>query len=294
MPVSSISATRPEVTRGWGSCPACALSGVRFRGPDGVRDDLAAAARWWQTMARAARMPFQWPVHGRPARIATCPGCGTLWRATPGLRRAVTEWYRRDRYEPRTLERFHDAEYESLCADGTWVSSLLEPGSRVLEIGSYVGAFLRYAAERDCEVIGLDVGDDTRRFCRSIGYDVRRPDDVDMAALGPFDAVWILNCFDQLPDPAQVLDECRAALAPGGLLVIRTPDAAAIHAAYRHGGRDRLRALKAGLWGVPFLFCFTRPALERMLHAAGFREVGFRSRGGPRAGERGWCDVTAR
>lgn len=294
MSASSISVTRRERGRGWGSCLVCELPGERFRGPAAVRDDLDAAGRWWRVMARAARMPLQWPVHGRAARIATCPGCGTLWRATPGLRRAVTEWYRRDRYDPRTLERFHDAEYESLLTDEAWVASLLVPGSRVLEVGSYVGAFLRYATGRDCEVVGLDVGDDTRRFCEGLGYDVRRPDDVDMASLGPFDAIWILNCFDQLPDPAQVLADSRAALAPGGLLVIRTPDAAAIHAAYRHGGRDRVRALKAGLWGVPFLFCFTRPALERMLHGAGFRDVGFRSRGGPRPGERGWCDVTAR
>lgn len=279
---------------GVGTCPACASPGTTFRRADAVGADLREASRWWHAVARAARMPFQWPVHGRAARLAICPTCGTLWRATPGLRGIVTEWYRRDRYDARTLALFHDAEHESLLADGAWLSRHVAPGARVLEIGSYVGAFLRYAAGRGCDVVGIDVGDSTRRFCRGLGYDVHAPDDVDVAALGPFDAVWILNCFDQLPDPAAILDDCRAALVPGGLLVIRTPDAAAIHAAYRNGGRDRVRALAGGLWGVPFLHCFTRPALASMLGRAGFADVEFRSRGGTRPGERGWCDVTAR
>jgi SAM-dependent methyltransferase len=71
-----------------------------------------------------------------------------------------------------------------------------------------------------------------------------------------FDRVWILNCFEQLGDSRAVLGDVAAVLRPRGRVVIRTPNADFIRAAYRYECAVARRLLDAnGLLGVPFLRC---------------------------------------
>ena len=109
------------------------------------------------------------------------------------------------------------------------------------------------------------------------------PDDFPTAS---FDAVFVMNCFEQLPDPAVTLRGLRRLLRDDGSLVIRTPDADFVRDA--HTPALRATAGRTGVLGVPFVRCLSSHALDEMLRAGHFQPVASRGVGGP------WMQVAAR
>ncbi|SBW26294.1 hypothetical protein FDG2_4846 [Candidatus Protofrankia californiensis] len=89
-----------------------------------------------------------------------------------------------------------------------------------------------------------------------------------------------MNCFEQLPDPGQVLLDAARLLEPGGHLVIRTPNAAFIRFAYTRCPPTLGRRLLAGtnLGGVAYAVSYSTHALTRLITAAGFTGVAVRGR----------------
>jgi SAM-dependent methyltransferase len=103
---------------------------------------------------------------------------------------------------------------------------------------------------------------------------------------GSFDAVFVMNCFEQLPDPGTTLLELRRVLRDDGSLLIRTPDADFVRAAHRPA--VRAFAGSRGVLGVPFVRCLSTRALDAMLRAGHFVPNASRGVGGP------WMQVAAR
>jgi SAM-dependent methyltransferase len=157
----------------------------------------------------------------------------------------------------------------------------LAPGAELLEIGSYVGAFLDFARDSGCQVVGIDVNRVLSRYCRQRGHDVRN---VAFSARlfhgARFDGVWILNCFEALPAPRDTLKQARDVLRPGGSVVIRTPNADFVTLAHNRGAPRWLRTIADanGLLGVPFRRCFSPDALIDFLRREGFEITTLRGR----------------
>jgi SAM-dependent methyltransferase len=133
----------------------------------------------------------------------------------------------------------------------------------------------------------VDVGREVSEFARGLGLEVLTGE-LEPGALPSesFDAVFVLNCFEQLPDPTATLWEIRRLLRPAGDLVLRTPSAAFVRQAHlpprRHHANNR------GVLGVPFVRCFSAGALVGVLRAASFTTVAVRGASAP------WMDVAAR
>jgi SAM-dependent methyltransferase len=146
-------------------------------------------------------------------------------------------------------------------------------GARLLEIGSFVGAFLDFARDADADVVGVDLNGALCRCCRRRGHDVREgafsaedfPEHV-------FDGVWILNCFEAFSDLQENLRQVRRVLRPSGDLVIRTPNAAFVELAHRDTTPEWLRQVADhnALLGVPYRRCLSMPALAMVLIDACF------------------------
>jgi hypothetical protein len=91
--------------------------------------------------------------------------------------------------------------------------------------------------------------------------------------------VWILNCFDQIAAPAAVLDAAHRIVRAGGRLVIRTPNAAFVRAAYADTDpRLAPAARRQLLWGLPHLCCYTVAALSSLVGQHGFDVESVRGR----------------
>jgi SAM-dependent methyltransferase len=260
--------------------PVCSTCGSRsvalHRRRAHVAHDLARTAAWGHRLTQSDA-----------ADVYRCRGCGSLFRP-PELVAEVLDRYRHDTYGSAELARLHGAETATCLRERGWLAAHgLRRGAHILEVGSYVGGLLAVAARAGCAATGVDVGRETSEFTRMLGFDVRTGElDTHRFPTGAFDAVFVRNCFEQLPDPAATLTELRRVLRDDGSLVIRTPDADFVRIAHTPPAREV--AGRTGVLGVPFVRCWSARALDAVLHAGHFQPVASRGVGGP------WMDVAAR
>lgn len=103
----------------------------------------------------------------------------------------------------------------------------LAPGRRILDIAcgeGYGSAALREAGAQS--VIGVDIAAEAVAHARAkYGIDARVGDAEKIPLSdGEVDLVVSFETLEHVPDPAKFLDECARVLAPGGTLVVSTPN----------------------------------------------------------------------
>jgi 2-polyprenyl-3-methyl-5-hydroxy-6-metoxy-1,4-benzoquinol methylase len=251
------------------SAVPCAVCGsqetVVLRRSEEIARDLASASRG---LDRA--------VHNTAADVFTCRSCASVFRDPDTIPSDLEVRYRDATFAPQALEHLRARRRADLEHDETWLQAHgARPSARVLEIGSYVGAFLDFALAHGCRATGYDLGRQMAEYCRRRG--LRVTTGAFRAADGAhpiYDAVFVLNCFEQVANPSALLRDVGRVLRPGGELVIRTPNAAFVRLVHA-GNRPRLRSVADGnaVLGVPFARCFSVRALHEVLSAAEF-EIG--------------------
>jgi glycosyltransferase involved in cell wall biosynthesis/SAM-dependent methyltransferase len=229
-----------------------------------------------------------------PSLPPACPACGAVWKRSGlayrgssylrcprcGTGRVVTLPSRatlRTRYETEYPDRFApDRVGEARAAMFSAIVdrvARLKPAARVLDIGCGGGQLLRSTESRGWLPFGADLSGDACAVSTAAGVPAAQAD----ATALPYrdacvDIVFALNLVDHTADPFRVIREAYRVLAPGGLLVIRVPNAA-FHRAW-------VRAWSAlGLWArwrgwdrLPILHLFAFPAagLRHLARRGGF------------------------
>jgi 2-polyprenyl-3-methyl-5-hydroxy-6-metoxy-1,4-benzoquinol methylase len=140
------------------------------------------------------------------------------------------------------------------------------PGGRLLDIGCSSGLFLDLARKVGWQVRGLEYSPDSAQMARDqFKLDVvtgeLRPDTF---APGSFDVVTLWDVIEHVPDPKSVLQRVKPLLAPGGLLVLKTPNVDGLYP------QLSLRLAQGlGFWGHPeppgHLFQFSVATLTQMV-----------------------------
>ena len=249
-------------------CPNCdEPPTVTFRTRDQIAAELAMrdafyARRLDRNHTRKELRDLTNVLMGTPADIMQCDACGILMRDDA----PDEEAFRNDRYERAVLESLHAVHAIAFREKEPDYRALLRHGARVAEVGSYAGGFLSTVRQWGWNAIGVDIGSDTSRFSRALGFDVRSLR-LEECGFEPesFDAVFIWNCFEQLVAPRVALAEAQRILRRFGVLVIRVPDA---------GFYGRCRSLAPlaynGLLGWPHRFGFGVAVLRRLAAEHGF------------------------
>ncbi|QIX25488.1 methyltransferase domain-containing protein [Nocardioides sp. JQ2195] len=148
---------------------------------------------------------------------------------------------------------------------------------RIYDIGAGDGGFLAHARERGFEVGGNELLEAAIEIARS-KFDIEL-DLGDLSALGlpaENDAVTLWCVIAHVPEPAELLAECRDLLKPGGVLFLQTPfrcavDSAALGALSASRGRTSRwvdRRVAAHHW-----ILHTRRSMTEALERAGFVDV---------------------
>jgi SAM-dependent methyltransferase len=143
------------------------------------------------------------------------------------------------------LKKFYDSEFyqserpdyfERMEADKEWwmlryrhYYELMEahaPGRRILDIGSGPGYFLEAGRERGWEVLGFEPSRVASDYARARGLAVVN-DFFSAAAAkahGAFDAISLSMVLEHVRDPIQLIEDARNLLAPGGVLLLVSPN----------------------------------------------------------------------
>lgn len=141
---------------------------------------------------------------------------------------------------------------EALAGTGIWRGQILDVGGTNIPIPSY-RSYLKIDDGASVKTVNLDMDAKPDYLCDAARLPI---------ADASIDGIWCLNLLEHVPEPAEVLRECRRVLRPDGRIVVVTPFLVRIHA-------------------HPYDFHrFTPMQLEKMLERTGFDKVNSRGLGG--------------
>jgi 2-polyprenyl-3-methyl-5-hydroxy-6-metoxy-1,4-benzoquinol methylase len=155
----------------------------------------------------------------------------------------------------------------ALYMSGFHYLETLRPG-RLLEVGCGNGGFLRAAASRGWEAVGLDFDHNAVRQANSIPGVSARVQELSEANYPPnsFDAIVMNNVIEHIWNPVETLSKCRELLRCGGRLVMITPNISSM--GHRIFGR-----YWRGLEPPRHLFLYDARPLRSLCQRVGFRRI---------------------
>lgn len=137
-------------------------------------------------------------------------------------------------------------------------------GLKLLDVGAMYGFFLFFARERGLQVTGVELSEETPKFARSQGIDVRSTTLAGAAFPdASFDLVTMNNVLEHTLSPLTDLQEAFRVLKPGGLIYVAVPNFDSLVA-----NVDNIY-WKNKAWPNHLVY-FTRKTLALTLGAAGF------------------------
>jgi SAM-dependent methyltransferase len=265
----------PEVEVACAVCGEVAADEVCSEGELAAQVDLARRfhlARLTRR-SRAALEERASFTHDYPTRLLACRGCGLLYRSPRPAAAALLQAYAEERYPAERLPQMIASQRALFRPKARALARVLGRGARVLEVGSFVGGFLREAREAGLEPVGVDPGGQAVDLCRRLGLRVVRSSLEELRAPAEFDAVAIWNTFDQLPCPKRALEAALRVLRPGGRLLLRFPHGACFGRLVQ-GRPLPLRALAwNNLLGFPYLHGYGLGSLDSLARDFGLTRI---------------------
>lgn len=166
---------------------------------------------------------------------AECPDCGTIFLTNPPP--DLGHYYETDYYEIPSTDRL--TAIASRDRNKIAIVNRFAPGKRLLEIGPAFGVFAFRAKQAGYAVDAVEMDERCCAFLRDgIGVGVTRSDapHETIGDLPPHDVIALWHVLEHLPDVAALIGAAATNLAPGGILVIATPnpDAAQFRLMRRH------------------------------------------------------------
>jgi len=156
---------------------------------------------------------------GETLDVCQCSGCGLVQ-----LNNAPVSYYReviRAASVSAEMTKFRLDQFEQ------WVKKYALSGKKVIEIGCGAGEFMRIMQVNNVELYGLEQGRESVIRCREDGLDIEngfieyKTQELQNA---PFDAFYMLNFLEHLPDPNTTLKGLSHNLVEGAIGLIEVPN----------------------------------------------------------------------
>jgi len=168
---------------------------------------------------------------------------------------------------------------ESLGPAHEAILAMIQPGSRVLELGCATGHMTRALRERlNCCVTAVEIDPEqagqAEPFADSMVVgDISRPATWE-SLRGPFDCAILADVLEHLADPGEALRSCRTLLADGGCVLASIPNVA-----YYRIRLDLLRGrfdyTDYGILDDAHLRFFTAKTIRALFAATGYTTTDF-------------------
>ncbi len=170
------------------------------------------------------------------------------------------------------IDRLWIRQKDDTVRRATNAQNLAPKGSRILDIGSGYGFFLREMKKKGYPIEGIEVSDVSRDISAKVtrarvhDIDIGAASEEELSALGTFEIITMFHCLEHIPDPVAFLKRVRTLLSPKGTLFIEVPniDDAAL---------DLSAGYRAFYWQFAHCSYFNAKTLARTLKKAGFKKV---------------------
>ncbi len=153
------------------------------------------------------------------------------------------------------------------------LARMVEPGQRVLELGTGPGTVTRILHSKGCKVTGVEMDPETLATCapfceRTLQANLEDPNWAVSLAGDSFDAIICADVLEHLRDPRPLLNQLHSFLKPGGSVLMSLPNASHLTiVASLLGGRFPYQ--KNGLLDNTHLKFYGREDLESLLRECG-------------------------
>jgi SAM-dependent methyltransferase len=177
-----------------------------------------------------------------PSRLLRCPACDFAFlpaRPDQDLydERYFADYDGDDYLAAETARRFESRRRLDL------LERHLPPPARLLEVGAAAGFFLDEARSRGYRCMGIELNREMAAHARDqLGLDVitARLEDADLGEAA-FDGACAFHVLEHLPEPVEAVGAIRAALRPGGIVLIEVPNAGSAVARRQGNGWPALK-----------------------------------------------------
>jgi 2-polyprenyl-3-methyl-5-hydroxy-6-metoxy-1,4-benzoquinol methylase len=153
------------------------------------------------------------------------------------------------------------------------LARMVEPGQRVLELGTGPGTVTRILHSKGCKVTGVEMDSETLAVCapfceRTLQANLEDPQWAAPLAGESFDAIICADVLEHLRDPRPLLNQLHGFLKPGGSVLMSLPNASHLTVvASLLGGRFPYQ--KNGLLDHTHLKFYGREDLDALLRECG-------------------------
>jgi 2-polyprenyl-3-methyl-5-hydroxy-6-metoxy-1,4-benzoquinol methylase len=146
-------------------------------------------------------------------------------------------------------------------------------GARLLDVGTHTGGALKIAGEFGIDPAGVEGLREAVDFVHEHRPELRvalgHAEDLDATAFGGrFDLITMWETLEHTIDPLKALAHARAALAPGGVVMVSVPNARNIQFSML---REYCFFAYGGYQGIGHVNLFTPDTLRRAFEASGFQ-----------------------
>jgi SAM-dependent methyltransferase len=187
------------------ACPLCHFSSISFQGTI----DVEIPTYYSTTQIELSKIPELWK----------CQECESSFTQNAIHEEDAIKLYSQGSPQVRWTNLPFEKAKTSLVISK--LESLLNPGTRVLDIGCGSGTFLDFAKARGCQTHGVEYSNSSLEKIVQRGHkgfsDLSKVNDV-------FDVITAFDVVEHLYDVSHFLETCKSMLSPGGYLVLLTGD----------------------------------------------------------------------
>lgn len=206
-------------------------------------DGRAAEKANWVSCPRCQRANWRPADTLRGVPLSCCAGCGLL--GTTALLDLSRDFHALYDVGPEDYERYRQQYLPHRLVTFDAALKKLERWRQrgtLLEVGSGYGFFLEQATRMGWDAMGVEVSRYACSIAEARGCQVHCAtlEDTPLPPAG-VDAIVLFDVIEHVPQPDALLARCTGVLRPGGVLLMRTPDARALRpgwgplrSVYRH------------------------------------------------------------
>jgi 2-polyprenyl-3-methyl-5-hydroxy-6-metoxy-1,4-benzoquinol methylase len=155
---------------------------------------------------------------------------------------------------------------------------IFDGAASLLDVGCGYGFILSAAEEQNFKAVGFEIAESAAEAARKRGLTVCTGTGIGETDFGrAFDVVTCMDVIEHVTSPRSFVQAIDKILKPGGLLVVKTPNADGLlnvlgHSAYKLSG-GKIHYLTDQLYNFGHIYRFSPATLGRLLQSFGFETL---------------------